>query len=65
MTLVTAATYNSFANGVLPWAVSAGTTSKTYKISWTFDTGTLDQAGIDALQGKSASMNIEWELQNN
>ncbi len=65
MTLVTAATYDSFANGVLPWAASAGTSSKTYKISWRFDTGALDQAGIDALQGKSASMNIAWELQNN
>lgn len=65
MTLVTAATYNSFANGVLPWSLSAGSSSKTYKISWTFDTGALDQVGIDALQGKSASINIEWELQNN
>ena len=65
MTLVSAATYNSFANGVLPWSISAGTSYKTYKVSWIFDTGSLDQAGVDALQGKSASMNIEWELQNN
>jgi hypothetical protein len=65
MTLVTAATYNSFANGVLPWTVPAGTSTKTYKISWVFNTGALDQAAIDALQGKSASMNIEWEMQNN
>lgn len=65
MTLVTAATYNSFANGVLPWSVAAGPATKTYKISWVFDTTGLDQAQVDALQGKSASLNIEWELQNN
>ncbi len=65
MSLAEAATYNSYAVGVLPWAVAAGTSSKTYKISWVFDTTGLDQAGIDALQGKAASMNIEWEMQNN
>jgi hypothetical protein len=65
MPLAEAAAYNSFGNGVLPWSLSPGTFSKTYKISWTFDTLNLDQVGIDALQGKAASMNIEWELQNN
>ncbi len=65
MSLAEAATYNSYAAGVLPWDVAAGTSFKTYKISWVFDTTGLDQAGIDALQGKAASMNIEWEMQNN
>jgi hypothetical protein len=64
MTLTEAATYNSYAAGVLPWAINAGTSSKTYKISWVFDTTGLDQTGIDALQGRAASLNIEWELQN-
>jgi hypothetical protein len=37
---------------------------KTYKFNWVFDTGSLDQTGIDALQGHAASINFEWELQN-
>jgi hypothetical protein len=65
MTLTEAALINDYAIGVLPWTVAAGTSSKTYRISWEFDTSGLTQAQVDALQGKSASFNIEWEMQNN
>jgi hypothetical protein len=61
-----AATHSSYDTGILPW-VTAGVTSgesKTYKFSWVFDVGAMDQAGIDALQGKATSINLEWELQN-
>jgi hypothetical protein len=56
----------SYANGILPWTtvgVPSGE-SKTYKFTWVFDTTGLDQTQIDALQGKAASINFEWELQN-
>jgi hypothetical protein len=58
--------HTSYGTGILPWT-TAGTEageSRTYKFSWVFDTGTLSQAGIDALQGKSVSINFHWELQN-
>jgi hypothetical protein len=57
------ATHASWATAILPWTTSVGAT-KTYKISWVFDTSSLTQQEIDALQGKAASINFEWELQN-
>ena len=58
--------HNSFDTAILPWSTAgvASGESKTYKINWVFDVGAMDQAGIDALQGKAASINLEWELQN-
>lgn len=55
---------NDYATGALPWD-TAGTPgeSKTYKAVWTFDVTSLTQAQIDALQGKSASADVVWELQ--
>jgi hypothetical protein len=57
------ADHASWANAILPWTTAVGAT-KTYKISWVFDTSSLTQTQIDALQGKAASINFEWELQN-
>ncbi len=59
-----ATTNNSYATGVMPWD-TAGTPgeTKTYKATWTFDTTGLTQNQIDALQGTSASVDVEWELQ--
>jgi hypothetical protein len=37
---------------------------KTYKFNWVFDTTGLTEAEVNGLQGKSASINFEWELQN-
>jgi hypothetical protein len=57
---------NSYTNGILPWTtagVAAGE-STSYKFDWVFDPGTTDQTVIDGLQGKSTSINFEWELQN-
>jgi hypothetical protein len=55
--------HGSWANAILPWTTS-GTATKTYKISWVFDTSTLTEAQVNALQGLGASINFEWELQN-
>lgn len=55
----------TYENGILEWAKTPGEHSKTYKFTWTFDTGTMTQHQIDALQGTSVRTDIEWELQNN
>jgi hypothetical protein len=56
---------NSYATGVLPWD-TAGTPGETkvYRATWTFDVTGLTQAQIDALQGKSVSVDVVWELQS-
>jgi hypothetical protein len=61
-----AATISSYATGVLPWTTTgvAGE-SRTYDVTWTFDTSGLSQTAIDALQGKSVSADVVWELQTN
>ncbi|MFB2580461.1 hypothetical protein ACEXQD_04355 [Herbiconiux sp. P15] len=62
-----AADYVDFATGVLPWTTTGDTAGefKTYRVSWTFDTTGLTQVEIDALQGKSVSADVVWELQSN
>ena len=55
--------HSSWATGILPWTTSVGVT-KTYKFDWVFDTTGLTEAQVNALQGKAASINFEWELQN-
>ncbi|CAN5208718.1 hypothetical protein BH11ACT4_BH11ACT4_01690 [soil metagenome] len=61
-----AASYSNYATGVLPWTTTGNSAgeSKTYRITWLFDTGSLDQTAIDALQGKAASADVVWELQS-
>lgn len=55
---------SSYATGVLPWTTTSGTTTKSYKFTWTFDTTGLTPAQVNALEGKSVRTDIEWELQN-
>jgi len=59
------ADHASYATGILPWTTSTATETKTYKFTWTFDTGTLTEAQVNALEGQSVRTTIEWELQNN
>jgi hypothetical protein len=61
-----ASTYD-YATGAAPWATAGNTAgeSKTYKFTWVFDTTGLTQAQVDALQGKSISTDLIWELQSN
>jgi hypothetical protein len=54
----------SYANGILPWTTTAGTSTMSYRFTWTFDTTNLSQAEVNALEGKSVRTDIEWELQN-
>ncbi|MEO8261253.1 MAG: hypothetical protein ABI566_01675 [Pseudolysinimonas sp.] len=59
------ATIHDYATGGLPW-VTTGTPgeTKSYRAVWTFDVAGLTQAQIDALQGKSVSASVVWELQS-
>lgn len=56
--------YNSYATGAGGWNVVAGTQTRTYKISWTFDVTGLTQTQVDALQGSHTGIDIQWELQS-
>lgn len=60
-----AATYTNYSTGGLPWATTGNTSgeSKSYRVTWVFDTSGMTQAQIDALQGKSVSADVVWELQ--
>jgi hypothetical protein len=62
--LSTLATANSYAVGVGGWAVVAGTQSRTYQITWTFDVAGMTQAEIDQLQGAHTGIDLQWELQS-
>jgi hypothetical protein len=56
---------HNYATGVLPWDTTGNPgESKTYKATWTFDVTGLTQTQIDALQGKSVSADVVWELQS-
>lgn len=61
-TLAAADDYDSAVGG---WDVDPGTQSRTYQITWLFDTAAMTQAQIDDLQGDRAGLNFQWELQSN
>ena len=56
---------SNFAQGDGDWDVQPGTSSRTFRITWKFDTTGMTQTQIDALQGKHAGLDIQWELQSN
>jgi len=67
ISLATAAsTYSNYATGALPWTTTgaSGGESKTYRVTWVFNTTGLDQAAVDALQGTAVSADVVWELQS-
>lgn len=56
---------NTFEGGFGGWAVPAGVTSKTYQITWRFDTTGMTQAQIDSMQGAKTGIDMQWEMQSN
>ncbi|MET0931654.1 MAG: hypothetical protein ABWX74_19190 [Aeromicrobium sp.] len=62
--LTALAAYNTFANGAGGWAVTPGTQSRTYQITWTFDTTGLSQAELNNLEGTQTGIDLQWELQS-
>lgn len=62
-TLAALAEKDTYEEAVGGWDIPADTTaSRTYKISWTFDTTGMTQAAIDQLQGSRTGIDIQWEL---
>jgi len=64
MPLSTLATFNDYAHGMGGWAVTAGTQTRTYQVTWKFDTTGLTQSQLDQLQGAQTGIDIQWELQS-
>ncbi|CAA9372596.1 MAG: hypothetical protein AVDCRST_MAG47-1372 [uncultured Nocardioidaceae bacterium] len=63
--LKTLAGVDSYAAGAGGWNVTAGTQSRTYRITWTFDTTGLTQTQVDQLQGARTGIDLQWELRSN
>jgi hypothetical protein len=63
--LTTLAAAKDFATGVGGWNVVSGTQTRTYRITWTFDTAGLTQSTLDSLQGAQTGIDFQWELQSN
>jgi hypothetical protein len=64
MKLSTLAAFNTYANGMGGWAISPGTQTRTYRVTWKFDTTGMTQGALDALQGAQTGIDIQWELQS-
>lgn len=69
VSLTTLSLVNSYAaagaaDATADWAVPAGVTSRTYQITWKFDTTGLSQTQLDTLQGTHTGIDVQWELQN-
>ena len=58
------AAISNYENGSGSWAVVAGTQSRSYQITWRFDTTGLTQAQLDNLQGSQTGIDIQWELRS-
>ncbi|UDY24154.1 hypothetical protein [Nocardioides sp. Kera G14] len=65
VSLATFAQASNYSNAVGGWDVAAGTQSRTYKMTWRFDTTGMTQTEIDSLQGAHAGLDMQWELQSN
>jgi hypothetical protein len=57
------ATQHSWTRSLGGWPVDAGSTTHTYRITWEFDTTGMDQEAINALQGETVGLDVQWELQ--
>ena len=56
---------NTFEAGFGGWAVDTGVSSKTYRMTWRFDTQGMSQAQVDAMQGAKTGIDMQWEMQSN
>lgn len=64
MPLSTLAGFGDYAHGMGGWAVNAGSQSRTYEVTWKFDTTGMTQSQLDALQNAQTGIDIQWELQS-
>ncbi|KAA1427556.1 hypothetical protein [Nocardioides antri] len=65
VTLGQLATVDTYEEGIGGWDVTAGTHSRTYRVTWTFDTTGMTQNQIDQLQGAQTGIDMQWELRSN
>jgi hypothetical protein len=57
---------NTFATGFGGWVVDPGAVrTRTYQLSWRFDTTGMSQAQVDAMQGARTGIDMQWEMQSN
>lgn len=56
---------NSFESGFGGWTVNPGVDTKTYRMTWRFDTAGMTQQQIDAMQGAKTGIDMQWEMQSN
>ena len=56
---------NTFEAGFGGWVVSPGVSSKTYRMTWRFDTTGLTQQQVDQMQGARTGIDMQWEMQSN
>jgi hypothetical protein len=64
VTLAQLATANSYATGIGGWSVAPGISTKTYQVTWRFDTTGMTQAQVDALQNSRTGIDMQWEMQS-
>jgi hypothetical protein len=55
---------NTFETALGGWDVPSGISTRTYKITWKFDTNGMTQAQIDQLQGAKTGVDIQWEMRS-
>jgi hypothetical protein len=66
VTLADLAKSNSWATGIGGWMVPGGTpATKTYQMTWRFDTTGMTQSQVDQLQGSRTGIDMQWEMQSN
>lgn len=58
---------DSYAVGLGGWSVTGdvpGGESRTFEVSWRFDTAGMSQAELDQLQNDRTGLDFQWELQS-
>lgn len=63
VTLAQFSSISNYASAVGGWNVASGTQSRTYRLTWSFDTTGLTQTQVDQLQGDKTGVDMQWELQ--
>ncbi|KRE94771.1 hypothetical protein ASG76_10290 [Nocardioides sp. Soil774] len=56
---------NSYETGFGGWSVAPGVSSKTYRMTWRFDTTGMTQQQVDQMQGAKTGIDMQWEMQSN
>ncbi|WP_183099546.1 hypothetical protein [Nocardioides pelophilus] len=64
VTLGQMAAIDTYEEAIGGWQVETGTSSRTYRLTWTFDTTGMTQNQIDQLQGDRTGIDMQWELRS-